>query len=262
MIFSVVKRNGCAKYNRDILVASFLKRANSSLLNALHASKNAYNFTGSRYFLTHEPGSDYDLFALKCYEVIAELESLGFKPLDPTHNFYNDLNTAQVYRLGNIDVQLVKDDKLKLEVQTNNYTLLSRITPLDKVTKRMIWNLLFEATGTRKNTFGGYGYPFFLADREGWISLINNDGDIVNILLKENYDFRQEIPKVPWPTAENMGFVTQLWIGKAINGFRGVCIGSSFGVKVTTITQDDYGVFPPDETRVARRTHDDKIELY
>lgn len=262
MIFSVVKQNDGTKRNRETQVASFLEKANSSVLNMLHASKNAYNLTGSRYFLTHKPGSDYDLFALKCYEVITELEALGFKPLDPIHNCYNDLNTAKVYRLNNIDVQLVKDDRLKLEVQTNNYTLLSMITPLDKVTKRMIWNLLFEATGTRKNTFGGYGYPFFLYDKTGQCFTVNNDGDIVNALMREGYTLKQEARKVPWPTAENMGFVTQLWIGKAINGFRGVCIGSSFGVKVTTIRQDEYGVFPPGETRVARRTHDDKIELY
>lgn len=72
--------------------------------------------TGSRYFGTSTPGSDWDFFVEDTPDVIAFLEGIGFE-LQTDKEYSHDRVTVNTYRLQNVEVQLVSDVGLKKRAQ-------------------------------------------------------------------------------------------------------------------------------------------------
>jgi len=103
--------------------------------------------TGSYCFGNTTGGSDIDFFAYATDSNREKLKELGFK-LGVEAESYKDTNTAYVYYLAGIHVQLVKEYATKVCAQT---FLLALPTPLllafldeAKSQKKLIWDWAYQ----------------------------------------------------------------------------------------------------------------------
>ena len=93
-----------------------LNHMRESVIDKMEQSRFMFYLTGSVYFTGN--GNDIDYFAIHSTELEDFLKSIGFCSIST--NVYGDDNCVIVYRRHSdpyIDVQLVKNAKLKLEIQ-------------------------------------------------------------------------------------------------------------------------------------------------
>ena len=114
------------------------KSTEEVLIDALRNSEFEFYLTGSRFFLTHKPSSDWDFFTKDCEEVRRFLTNFGFRP---EAGEYSDKLTTTVYRQPFIDVQLVSDVECKRIAQE-----ILRISPPSEnfVSRTQTWNFAFS----------------------------------------------------------------------------------------------------------------------
>lgn len=88
-------------------------------LDKLAASTYTFYLSGSRFFGTNRPSSDWDYFVQMPmsdgYALFDELRSFGFTKRRVTN--YLDLNTLEVWTCDNVDVQIVANVPFKRAAQ-------------------------------------------------------------------------------------------------------------------------------------------------
>ena len=92
-------------------------------LDKLATSTYTFYLSGSRFFGTNRPSSDWDYFVQmpkydggNGYALFDELRSFGFTKRYTTN--YLDLNTLEVWTCDNVDVQVVANVPFKRAAQT------------------------------------------------------------------------------------------------------------------------------------------------
>ena len=108
-----------------------------------------FYLTGSRFFGTAKPGSDWDFFAPYTQGICNALRTLGFVELTHSSSSYNDQDTRAVFRYVSpeisIDVQLVNDADRKQRIQEiikHHPGFRDLMTKLPKEKRTTFWNLL------------------------------------------------------------------------------------------------------------------------
>lgn len=108
-----------------------------------------FHLTGSRFFGTAKPGSDWDFFAEYNPNHVNALLTLGFIQLTSSTSSYNDQDTRAVFRYTsskiNIDVQLVNDAARKQRIQEiikHHPGFRDLMTKMPKEKRTAFWNLL------------------------------------------------------------------------------------------------------------------------
>lgn len=153
------------------MIVGNYKTEADKLLAQLEQSEFQFFLTGSRFFGTNNPNSDYDLFCEENPKIEQFLTDLGFVSLKD--NFYHgevtDINTAKVFRsllcVPSIDVQLVKLVDLKVELQT--YLLANKIrVPITKSVQRTFWDAEYA--------------KFLLAKQRAERGILNEDLPIIS----------------------------------------------------------------------------------
>ena len=120
-----------------------------SLLEKLNKSLTPFTLTGSRYFGTATPSSDWDFYTEASPATVRELEALGYK-LSVSGTYDEDCNTISVYRTGNglIHVQLVRDAGIKTKVQSYLKMLgVFKKGARNKITEHNIWAATYAFIG-------------------------------------------------------------------------------------------------------------------
>lgn len=114
--------------------------SDNSTLAMLATSPFQFHLTGSRYFGTATPNSDWDFFVLDENPLVRFLNESGFTYV--SGHTYSDSNTAAVWKKDNVHVQVVESVRLKLQAQAiiKSFNLLKR----DKAFNRLIWNAVFS----------------------------------------------------------------------------------------------------------------------
>ena len=111
----------------------------NSSLNALAMMPDTFYLTGSRFFALDKmtPLTDYDYMVQVRSGIEAELIELGFNTIaDYT---YTDNATVCVMRRGNVDVQIVRDVRVKLLAQFYLYAT-DKLRKANKSQRRELWN--------------------------------------------------------------------------------------------------------------------------
>lgn len=134
----------------------FSNHSSISILNAIqnHPTLKFY-LTGSRHFGTATEASDWDFF-VECQsikpidpEICKFLVFHGFKPVYST---YTDCETLAVYQSvdGKVHLQLVKDARLKADVQTviGEYLTEPNDEEYSKSENAKIWNVALTVART------------------------------------------------------------------------------------------------------------------
>jgi hypothetical protein len=123
--------------------------ANSEKLNlplsdfqVLETSPFTFYFTGSRYFNSNAWNSDWDFFTQNSTVVLAFLLEKGFTKIT---SLYVDMMTVDVYRKGNVDIQLVKDVETKVKARIIYGEVYSMCATNTKSSRTDLWNKCFAA---------------------------------------------------------------------------------------------------------------------
>lgn len=95
--------------------------------------------TGSRFFGGFTSDSDWDFFTEYSPELSEKLEEAGFVPVSVYRSF---INVSEVFRLGNIHVQLVKGATLKSLIQQKIKEKIN-MRSLKHHEKKAIWHLAY-----------------------------------------------------------------------------------------------------------------------
>jgi|SRR6185369_13198980 len=97
--------------------------------------------TGSRFFQTHRPDSDFDYFAEDGEEIRTLLNADGFTQTQAQMSPF--ANTVAVFEKGKIHIQLVQDLKLKVRVQeTIRFCGFGELCK-DKTFARRLWGFAY-----------------------------------------------------------------------------------------------------------------------
>lgn len=111
-----------------------------------------YYVTGSRFFGNARADSDFDYFTQNTFDTRMWLKRNGFRKLPEGASYYNcDINLAQVYRKGNVDIQLVKDVSKKLKAQ-EILKANGVLNNLDKSARRAAWNDTYRFMARKDKT--------------------------------------------------------------------------------------------------------------
>lgn len=99
--------------------------------------------TGSRFFGTDRPDSDWDFFIQHSTDLVDHLTAWGWSKIGEAYK--DDPNTAAVYQKGNVQIQLVHDQKLKETLQQLIARLVhSPYSYQDEDTMRILWTLGYD----------------------------------------------------------------------------------------------------------------------
>lgn len=136
-----------------------ISNSEPTILALLHSAPFDFHLTGSRFFETENSFSDWDFFAQDSPETRDWLRRNDFTYVsneDIVADYMNDLNCADVFQRGNVQVQLVKDAHAKMHVQTliKKRTLVSLVSKRDP-SRRNLWNAMFEAFQAGRKDAGG-----------------------------------------------------------------------------------------------------------
>lgn len=115
--------------------------APSFVMNMIESDFTFY-LTGSRFWGTECCQSDWDFFTNENQMVYSWLVQNGFEIV--SKSTYTDLNCSTVMQKGKIQVQLVKDAKVKNDIQN----ILFEEFPqgfLDKHFAKRMWNLAYKS---------------------------------------------------------------------------------------------------------------------
>jgi hypothetical protein len=121
-------------------------------LFVLHDSDFLFYLTGSRFFETTHPNSDWDFFVANSDEVITFLQHNGFI-LDESPE-YEDCTIVQVYRhvqdVQDVHVQLIDSDNIVLKCCAQSIIYNHNIFDgtVDKLTRRKIWSMVMSILNT------------------------------------------------------------------------------------------------------------------
>ena len=112
-------------------------------LSYIRNSKHEFYLTGSRFFGTQTESSDYDFFVTQSDEVTKELLANGFHL--ETETYEGDPVLTAVYRRDNVDVQLVRNAKIKQHVQSKMKPMMQAFgipeSEVDKELQKKLWHL-------------------------------------------------------------------------------------------------------------------------
>jgi len=109
-----------------MLISFSTKNETQRILEILEKNSFKFYLTGSRFFGTDRPDSDWDFFTQDSPEVRQFLRENGFREINPDSYFefevtdfndYCDENTATVFRNGKVDIQCQIDVQLKILTQ-------------------------------------------------------------------------------------------------------------------------------------------------
>jgi hypothetical protein len=75
--------------------------------------------TGSRFFGTNTPVSDFDFFVADNNEIVLKLVSLGFRTI--REDYLNDISTTKVLRRGCIDIQVTRPEYFNAKIIARNH---------------------------------------------------------------------------------------------------------------------------------------------
>jgi len=114
-----------------------------------------FHLTGSRFFGTARPESDWDFFTDYSVRTILFLRELGFSTLTESSSSYNDQETRMVMRFLDgkiqIDVQLVNNSAKKVRINNaikHRPDFLRLMNSLKKSERAAFWDLLLFASGS------------------------------------------------------------------------------------------------------------------
>ena len=122
-----------------LLQSLFQKSEDLKVIEFLYDSNASWTLTGSRAFGGARENSDWDFFADYSPGLALELEDYGFQR---SRAYQGDQDIDVVYRLGSIDLQLVRDAKLKLKLQEQIKRTVSLET-LSHAQRKEIWRLAY-----------------------------------------------------------------------------------------------------------------------
>lgn len=133
------------------MIYGLAKSQLDEVLSKMRESEFEFHLTGSRYFNTHNQGSDYDFFAQDGKDVRGFLRDLGFEV--PGVDFmgeeqeYHDDNIAIVFRhlAAGVDVQLQRNLEKKFRAQILLLSLGVFYNRMSKVSQRNYWNRAYNA---------------------------------------------------------------------------------------------------------------------
>lgn len=100
-----------------------------------------FHLTGSRYFGTSTPESDFDFFIEWTEGLEPWLISHGFK-LD-SQTYSGDPSFVKVYKSENVDIQIVDNAKIKEQIQRRLFPLFKELTPNKELAKKL-WHLCYH----------------------------------------------------------------------------------------------------------------------
>jgi hypothetical protein len=106
--------------------------------------------TGSRFFNTEGPQSDWDFFVENTEKIESILKELEFEALEKYDGYAYDLNTAKIFRRkfpkgDQIDIQLAKNVQLRIDAQK---LIKESQIPLHKMNRgqaQKLWNLVYRS---------------------------------------------------------------------------------------------------------------------
>ena len=125
----------------------------NEIFTIIYDSSPEFYLTGNRFFDIHDSSSNYDFFVQNSELTRRFLGNYGFRhlyiPVESCccHHYY-DKNTLSAMRFMKkdivIDVQLVKDAKLKNDIQNLiKEQYLVQYRSMEKWERRELWNLLY-----------------------------------------------------------------------------------------------------------------------
>lgn len=110
-------------------------------LDFISSSPFVFYLTGSRYFGTERPDSDYDFFTQENEQLEKVLEDNGFR-LD-SESYQGDPIMTKVYARENVHIQLVIDVKMKAWVQLLLASYIQKYKP-DKEQLKSLWSIAIK----------------------------------------------------------------------------------------------------------------------
>lgn len=113
-----------------------------SFVRNMIESDFTFYMTGSRFWGNYYSKSDWDFFTHENQMVYSWLVQNGFEVV--SKSTYTDLNCSTVMQKGKIQVQLVKDAKVKNDIQKILFDNFPNGFPDKEFAKRM-WNLAYKS---------------------------------------------------------------------------------------------------------------------